>query len=78
MPICWICGKRLISAGTRKPVAGVPIKVDAHEVRAHKKCAISQGYSVPPRRKTVTRFSEYTAIRGPLLFIANQPNKDQP
>lgn len=52
MPICWICGKRLVSAGTRKPVVGVPVNVGGTEVRAHRKCAISQGLPLSRRRKS--------------------------
>lgn len=44
MPICHICGHRLISAGTGKPVPGVPIIVDGIELRAHKCCAESAGF----------------------------------
>jgi len=38
--MCFVCGNRLRSAVTRKPVAGVRRTLpDGHEVRMHKVCA---------------------------------------
>lgn len=38
-PICWWCGKHMVSAGTGKLVLGVERQVGGNTVRLHKACA---------------------------------------